>query len=626
MTCLSANQVNDGYNHCLGGFDEPQHCRNTYGLRFPHERFRCFDSDICISGYLICNRVTNCPHDDDEIFCENRGNMCNIKMLNHTDVDKAICLGTKMQIIPFSLKTSREYPRRRNVTSPRSTIEQHTKQSNIEHVFTSESDDSDWLWHCNHGLSVRHWLGDKNITEKCFCPPSYYGDRCQYQNQRVSFTAQLKTISQTTVYNVIVSLINENKDYQQIESYHQYTLIFNSGCNEIINGYLTYINRVNNSSTNYSVHFDVYNKTGLIHLGSWYYPVVFSFLPVYRLAVSIDLPLYTISIMRNCPGSCINGECIKYMNKEKYYCRCDFGWSGRRCDVSIDCNDCSNDSLCIGMFFNRSICVCPLHKGGLRCLLKLSKENTCENNGQLLILDDGINEFGVACLCPNDFYGTTCGLQYNKLDISIGDIQFSSVLLIYNTYTEPFRDIERFQFRVSAYKLKMFQRNFSIYFNNNPRMVFVRSDYSNYYLAVLRHSIEYNISTSIDSTRRCPLMNELVNPQILSWPVIRRLKFYHSICQTYFDLLCFLDEPYMCLCTIDEHHANCFQFSSTPPKCSRNIYCQNGGECLQDNIDCPSKIMCNCTDCFFGDRCQFQAKGIGLTLDDILRYEIRPNT
>jgi hypothetical protein len=35
--------------------------------------------------------------------------------------------------------------------------------------------------------------------------------------------------------------------------------------------------------------------------------------------------------------------------------------------------------------------------------------------------------------------------------------------------------------------------------------------------------------------------------------------------------------------------------------------------------------MCVCTDCFSGDRCQYYAKGIGLTLDDILRYEIRPN-
>jgi hypothetical protein len=35
--------------------------------------------------------------------------------------------------------------------------------------------------------------------------------------------------------------------------------------------------------------------------------------------------------------------------------------------------------------------------------------------------------------------------------------------------------------------------------------------------------------------------------------------------------------------------------------------------------------MCNCTDCFFGNQCQFYAKGVGLTLDDILRYEIRPH-
>ncbi|CAF1339892.1 unnamed protein product [Adineta ricciae] len=40
---------------------------------------------------------------------------------------------------------------------------------------------------------------------------------------------------------------------------------------------------------------------------------------------------------------------------------------------------------------------------------------------------------------------------------------------------------------------------------------------------------------------------------------------------------------------------------------------------------CPLATFCNCTDCFFGDRCQFYANGIELTLDDILRYDIRPN-
>ncbi|CAF5088134.1 unnamed protein product [Rotaria sp. Silwood1] len=40
---------------------------------------------------------------------------------------------------------------------------------------------------------------------------------------------------------------------------------------------------------------------------------------------------------------------------------------------------------------------------------------------------------------------------------------------------------------------------------------------------------------------------------------------------------------------------------------------------------CPLTTICVCTDCFYGDRCQFYAKGIGLTLDDILHYAIKPN-
>ncbi|CAF4997240.1 unnamed protein product, partial [Rotaria socialis] len=32
-----------------------------------------------------------------------------------------------------------------------------------------------------------------------------------------------------------------------------------------------------------------------------------------------------------------------------------------------------------------------------------------------------------------------------------------------------------------------------------------------------------------------------------------------------------------------------------------------------------------CTDCFFGHQCQFYAKGLGLTLDEILGYEIKHN-
>ncbi|CAF4253863.1 unnamed protein product, partial [Rotaria magnacalcarata] len=43
---------------------------------------------------------------------------------------------------------------------------------------------------CHRGIELTVWLDDeKNLTANtCLCPPSFYGDRCQYQNQRVSLT------------------------------------------------------------------------------------------------------------------------------------------------------------------------------------------------------------------------------------------------------------------------------------------------------------------------------------------------------------------------------------------------------------------------------------------------------
>jgi hypothetical protein len=38
------------------------------------------------------------------------------------------------------------------------------------------------------GILVFHGL---NKTKKCFCPPNYFGDQCQWQNQRIILTLQL---------------------------------------------------------------------------------------------------------------------------------------------------------------------------------------------------------------------------------------------------------------------------------------------------------------------------------------------------------------------------------------------------------------------------------------------------
>lgn len=91
----------------------------------------------------------------------------------------------------------------------------------------------------------------------------------------------------------------------------------------------------------------------------------------------------------------------------------------------------------------------------------------------------------------------------------------------------------------------------------------------------------------------------------------------------------FLDEVYLCLCT-DERHANCLMFDQRQHPNQLGCYapdlCSNGGRCLQDHPRCPSTRICVCPDCFFGDRCQYYAKGLGATLDEILGYEIQFRT
>ncbi|CAF1023668.1 unnamed protein product [Adineta steineri] len=151
----------------------------------------------------------------------------------------------------------------------------------------------------------------------------------------------------------------------------------------------------------------------------------------------------------------------------------------------------------------------------------------------------------------------------------------------------------------------------------------------NYYgdLSVVQDTSMYHesILTSITPNQRCLRINELFNLTLLRLPRIRRVKYYHLPCQTRLDLWCFFDEIYMCVCTSD-NHTNCIKFDhQLSYACKHNDFCDNGASCFQDDITCPSGTICICTDCYFGTRCQFYAKGFGLTLDDILRYELRRN-
>ena len=626
LSCLPASQVGDGHIDCLGAADEHQYCRNQILAQDIDGGFYCRDNK-CFSTETLCDNETDCRFGDDELFCEGHYRICDANYkFNLTMVEKMLCRLDFRQKRSFSWRISSQYPSFNNRSIKHinhRTIEQHSMRNYI----ANQPDASTWYWLCNYGLYVRHWLSNNSSSYKCFCPPSYYGDFCQYQNQRVSFTAQIRVRNYTGIYVILVTLITDDGNSEEINSYQQFIAVsLYGGCGRNFNAYLTYSRRPKDVSKNYSIRVDAYDTNNLTYLSSWHFSIPFIFLPVNRMAMVLDIPAQKASSPIGCSLTCEHGNCLKYINKNQTFCRCDIGWSGARCDIPIRCGDCSSDSVCAGVIHNRSICICPLNKGGPRCLLQLScQKDLCDNNATCFVLDDGFNTLPDVCICPEEYGGQFCELRKSKLEIFFNDIEVSSYLLAYIMDTRSqYLPYERMLMAGLPKKLKMFQRTVTLYVEMDLTLVFIMMA-NRYYLGVLQYEGQRNISTSISAAQRCKLVTELLNSQMSALPQIRRVKYYHILCKNHSDLMCFYDEQYMCLCTV-ERYANCFNVNYNPPKCRIDNHCLNDGTCLQFHPVCQYEATCVCADCFYGDRCQYYAEGIGLTLDDILRYAIQPNT
>ena len=139
-----------------------------------------------------------------------------------------------------------------------------TDSVNIPTMISSEI-----AWICNRGIPVEI---DEEIG--CFCPPSYYGSRCEYQNQRVSLTVQFRQEMEfrwNAVFTILLTLIDD--DEHRIESFDQIIYLSTRDCSAKFNIYLLYSKRPKTKaeeSTNYSVRIDAYNNRDLSHHATWY--------------------------------------------------------------------------------------------------------------------------------------------------------------------------------------------------------------------------------------------------------------------------------------------------------------------------------------------------------------------
>ncbi|CAF1018247.1 unnamed protein product [Adineta steineri] len=189
LICLPASQIYNEIIDCLGASDESQYCRTVdfnIGISYG---FYCLNR--CLSHSALCNSYQDCPLNDDEKFCENHQGLCeNTAACNRTLIQDVLCQIGLLDRVPFTLETIPTYPQveKRIIHHFRDyRVESRTIANDIK----SQLDVSRRSQRCNHGVDLYIWLGGTDYGKICFCPANYYGDMCQYQNQRVSLTLTL---------------------------------------------------------------------------------------------------------------------------------------------------------------------------------------------------------------------------------------------------------------------------------------------------------------------------------------------------------------------------------------------------------------------------------------------------
>ena len=640
LVCLSIEKTNDGIIDCLGGIDEPKVCRRKDPLDKLND-FRCLNdnSNPCIDSTNICDSSKDCLHGDDEQFCKIENiteewiDNCQVSStLDSFDINQFIC--RSLEVRRFSRRTVLSLKDYSNSNKHLTTNVKSQIRSSSPVIRTFNDNNR----RCNRGIDIRVWLDSvKNLTKRiCFCPPSYYGDICQYQNQRVKLIPQIfsSTNSHRTLFAVVVSLIDDD-DKRIIHSYHQFTYIPTRDCFIKSEFYSTYSTRPKNPTKKYSIHIDFYEKHSLGYRGSLLIPILFPFLPVHRLAVFVSIPSNNDSVTSCSIRQCVHGKCIKYFNNSENakFCQCNRGWSGRYCDIPHT-SMCSLDSVHIGVsVHNRSVCVCPIHKFRPRCLLtnticQNNQNSTCRNGGQCIPDNEQTQSKnnGFTCLCPKGFYGIECLPAAKQLMLSFGkDIVIpQSIFIHFIAAVEPFGTI-----RTTMFETIPIDKNTTIIdLLHEFQILLTEFEKKNYYLTAVEkvYNKSGTVVKTINPSDRCRHINEIFNETMIQLPLIRRIKYYHLPCQTYSpDLSCFYDDVNLCLCyDYDQQRlANCFYFNHNMiSNCYGFSDCENGAQCFQQMLSCPEKAVCVCPSCFYGLRCQFSTSGFGLSLDGILGYHI----
>ena len=488
------------------------------------------------------------------------------------------------------------------------------------------NDKYQYIEYCHRGILIYE---SESKIKTCLCPPNYFGDRCQWQNQRISLTLQFQKLFsieqiENLIFEILIYLIDDQT--QTIQNFIKILYIPSQDCSKKHNRYLLYPTKPKPINQTYSIRIDIYNKITLDYYASWYLPISFVFLPVSRISKILYIPSNTSHLTRNCSLDCgIHGQCYNYINSDRSFCHCYENYSGEFCQIKGQCS-CSSDSICL----NSSICLCPLNKFGSKCYLKhrsCQPKNPCQNRGQCVPVDDRIHSNDFVCLCLGNYFGTKCEFNSTQIQVhfqqtDIPRIIFAHFISVFDGQ-KPHEQITKFQ------KIPFNQNSITLFTQEIFHILFIEYLDGSIYLSVLREQSipSEQISVHIHSDFKCQSINHLLNSTILSLNHSHRVKFYQLPCHMNPKLKCFYDEMYVCICDRDRF-SNCFNFdfnTKQNSQCKKSNLCQNNGTCFPDRTNCPQSIICNCQKCFYGSRCELTTQSFSLSLDNIFGYHIKPS-
>ena len=684
ISCINQSRLGDNQIDCAGAIDESntlQHCSQP-SLMLGHH-FKCPSDDTCIPYYRHCQEGVRCPNRMDDahwcdwqherlslncsgerdFICFNgvclRESRCNGLLQCSLGEDEYMCdyrSSSQRKLIPYregkgatartaqrTFRLSR-FPVEATFTEPRPDST-NTAPTTINLTNETSPLSSLSAYWCNRGIGIP-WL-NKSIV--CFCPPQYYGDKCQYHADRLLLLLHLNfsesIYEAETDQNVVLKffvlfLFNDQismthefrvRPTLEIPSFKKHMVHFLHSKSSMSRQQRTsrYYNRsglINSQS--YAIRIEGYEgkeNKDLLLFGVWQYPVYFDHLPVFRLAKALRFTAPSKD-----PDPCSNNpcreneECRRLMNdRSEHICLCKASFSGENCSVKDQqCADgyCAAGSLCKpgyrGLLRGDSVpyCLCLLNRYGDRCGIEQQgcRSSPCLNGASC---SPASTVDRVRCLCTKEYSGPLCERMKSSIRLSLDQNLPDARAVVIQVFDLTLTSIDLTLVHQQVHRT--LPRSIEYYHDQKvtPAIVLAKiysssqSASPDFYLLSLSMNVAFiNGRTEISETNRCPRLSSDVSP-------IR----YHHMCSDNSNVLCFRDRIYLCICVDNRTRVECFRYDDQLDQCSN---CLSGGRCLQGDRGRSNDFLCVCPACYSGRYCQFSSTSFTFNLDQLFYTDL----